>query len=122
LSPEASVVLRDQLLAELEALALDDLDAWTLRAWPRANGRTAEDGDEVRVAFQVRLGSLQTVPDEDVSRAKPDQPVADQEIQIQCEESTAPDPALPVEVCEVIEIFQSRHDGSGQELERCFLR
>ncbi|WP_426527668.1 hypothetical protein [Bradyrhizobium sp. McL0615] len=48
-------------------------------------------------------------------------------LQIQCETSTAsdPDPALtklPGEVCDVIEIFQSRHDSSGCELARCFLR
>ena len=46
-------------------------------------------------------------------------------LQIQCEASTAPDPALPKlpgEVCEVIEIFQSGRDLSGRELARCFLR
>src|ERR1700761_3719374 len=38
LSGEASAILRDQLLAELEGLELkDDLDAWALRAWPKAN-------------------------------------------------------------------------------------
>ena len=48
-------------------------------------------------------------------------------LQIQCKVSAArdPDPAqpeLPGELCEVIEIFQSGHDGSGRELARCFLR
>ena len=43
-------------------------------------------------------------------------------LQIQCEASTAPDPALPGEVCEVIEIFQSGRDPGGSELARCFLR
>ena len=43
-------------------------------------------------------------------------------LQIQCEASTAPDPTLPGEVCEVIEIFQSGRDSSGRELARCFLR
>ena len=46
-------------------------------------------------------------------------------LQIQCEMSTAPDPALsklPGEVCEVIEIYQSGHDETGQALARCFLR
>jgi hypothetical protein len=46
-------------------------------------------------------------------------------LQIQCETSTAPDPALsnlPGEVCEVIEIFQSGRDAGGRELARCFLR
>ena len=46
-------------------------------------------------------------------------------LQIQCEASADPDPALPKlpgEVCEVIEIFQSGRDSSGRELARCFLR
>jgi hypothetical protein len=46
-------------------------------------------------------------------------------LQIQCEASTAPDPALPKlpgEVYDVIEIFQSGRDSSGRELARCFLR
>jgi hypothetical protein len=43
-------------------------------------------------------------------------------LQIQCEASTASDPALPGEVCEVIEIFQSGRDSNGRELARCFLR
>ena len=41
LSGEASAILRDQLLAEIAGLgAKDDLDAWTLRAWPKANTLT----------------------------------------------------------------------------------
>ena len=43
-------------------------------------------------------------------------------LQIQCEASTASDPALPGEVCEVIEIFQFGRDSNGRELARCFLR
>jgi hypothetical protein len=43
-------------------------------------------------------------------------------LQIQCEASTAPDPALPGEVYEVIELFQSGRDSSECELARCFLR
>ena len=46
-------------------------------------------------------------------------------LQIQYEGSTAPDPALaklPREVCEVVEIFQSRVDSRERELARCFLR
>ena len=36
-SPEASAIVRDRLLAELEGLGFEDeLDAWTLRAWPKA--------------------------------------------------------------------------------------
>ena len=79
LSGEASAILRDQLLAEMEGLgAKDDLDAWTLRAWPKANTLTPADGDEVRLAFQARLGRLQTIPDEDLSPAERDQPAANQ--------------------------------------------
>ena len=37
-------------------------------------------------------------------------------LQIQCEASTAADPALAGEVCEVIEIFQSGRDSSGSAL------
>src|SRR5580765_7098700 len=38
LSREASAILRDQLLAEIAGLETkDDLDAWALRAWPKAN-------------------------------------------------------------------------------------
>ena len=60
LSSEASAILRDQLLAEMEGLGLkDDLDAWTLRAWPKANTLTPADGDKVRQAFQARLARLQ---------------------------------------------------------------
>ena len=45
LSGEASASLRDQLLAEMEGLERkDDLDAWTLRAWPKANTLTPADG------------------------------------------------------------------------------
>ena len=77
LSNDASVMLRDQLLVELEGLELkDDLDAWTLRAWPMANTLTPADGDKVREAFQARLVRLQGMPDEgDVSRVELD-PVA----------------------------------------------
>jgi hypothetical protein len=81
-------------LAELEALALDDdLDAWTLRAWPKANGLTPADGDEVRLAFQARLGRLQTIPDEDLSPVDPDQPTANQEIRSRIDKSVL---AIPV--------------------------
>lgn len=63
LSGEASAVQRDQLLAELEGIALGDLDAWTLRAWPKANSLTRSDGDQLRAAFQVRLAGLAGTPD-----------------------------------------------------------
>jgi hypothetical protein len=74
LSGEASASLRDQLLAEMEGLARkDDFDAWTLRAWPKANTLTPADGDKVRMAFQARLGRLLTTPDEELSPAERDQ-------------------------------------------------
>jgi hypothetical protein len=77
LSGEASAILRDQLLVEMEGLGpQDDLDAWTLRAWPRANILTAADGDEVRRAFQARLARLQSTPDADLPPTEPGQPAA----------------------------------------------
>jgi hypothetical protein len=58
LASEASAILRDPLLAELDKLGLKgDLDAWTLQAWPRAITLT----HKVRVAFQARLDRLQTI-------------------------------------------------------------
>jgi hypothetical protein len=94
LSREASATLRDQLLAELEGLELKDgLDAWTFQAWPKANTLTPADGDEVRVAFQARLGRLQTIPDEDLSSAERDQPAATQEIRSRIDKSVL---AIPV--------------------------
>ena len=57
LSGEASVIQRDQLLAELEELRLrGDLDAWALRAWPKANTLRPADGNGARIAF-FRPGS-----------------------------------------------------------------
>lgn len=93
-SREASAILRDQLLAELEALALDvDLNAWTLGAWPKANSLVLEDGDKVRQAFQARLDRLQTIADEDLSPAEQDQPAATQEIHSRIDKSVL---AIPV--------------------------
>ncbi len=80
LSAEASATLRDQLLAELEGLGLkDDLDAWAIRAWPRANTLTPIDGDKIREVFQSRLARRQMVPDENLSLAEPDPPAAKEE-------------------------------------------
>ena len=80
LSDEASAILRDQLLAELEGLGLEDeLDAWTLRAWPKANTLTSADGDKVREEFLARLNRLQKVPDEDLSPTELDPPAANDE-------------------------------------------
>ncbi|MBR1232861.1 ERF family protein [Bradyrhizobium sp. AUGA SZCCT0182] len=76
----ASAIQRDQLLADLEALPLDaDLDAWALRAWPKANSLIPSDGAEVRAAFQVRLALLAGASDADISPAAADQPSAHQE-------------------------------------------
>jgi hypothetical protein len=73
LSGKASAIQRDQLLAELEGLPLkDDLDAWALRAWPKANSLNPSDGDEVRAAFQIRLARLHT-QDADLSPVASDQ-------------------------------------------------
>jgi hypothetical protein len=93
LSREASATLRDQLLAELEGLGLKDLDAWTFQAWPKANTLTPADGDQVRRAFQARLGRLQSRPDEDPSPAERDQPTANQEIRSRIDKSVL---AIPV--------------------------
>jgi hypothetical protein len=45
-------------------------------------------------------------------------------LQIQYEAGTMPDPEprLPGGVCEVIDIFQSGRESSGEEIARCFLR
>jgi hypothetical protein len=94
LSGEASAILRNQLPAEIAGLgAHDDLDAWTLRAWPKANTLTPADGDEVRLAFQARLGRLKTMPDEVVSPAERDQPTATQEMRSRIDKSVL---AIPV--------------------------
>ena len=57
---EASAILRDQLLAELESLNREpDLDAWALRTWRQANTLTAADEARVKGAFQARLAALE---------------------------------------------------------------
>ena len=73
LSPEASAILRDQLVAELGRLKSgDEPDAWTLPAWPGANTLTPADGEMVRAAFQARLVSFHAGPDEEApSLTKP---------------------------------------------------
>lgn len=63
LSGEASASLQDRLLAEIEGLRPeDDLDAWTLLAWPKTNSLTPADGDKVRQAFQARLTASRRTP------------------------------------------------------------
>jgi ERF superfamily len=93
LSSEASAILRDQLLAELERLGLEDeLDAWTLRAWPKANTLTPEDGDRVRQAFQAQFARLQKIPDDDHSPVELDPPAANKETRSRIDKSVL---ALP---------------------------
>jgi hypothetical protein len=75
MSPEASAILRDRLLEDLvRFVSHDELDAWALHAWPKANRLIPADGDEVRQAFQARLGQLQGLPDQGVSLAASDPP------------------------------------------------
>jgi hypothetical protein len=93
LSGEASAIQRDQLLAEVEALRLDDLDAWALRAWPKANRLIPPDGDEVRAAFQVRLTRLLETPDANLSPAAASQPLLHREIRPRIDKSVL---AIPV--------------------------
>ena len=93
LSGEASALQRDQLLAELEGLPLDDLDAWTLRAWPKANSLIPSDGDEVRSAFQVRLAGLQGTSDAVFSLATAGKPPSEQETHPRIDKSVL---AIPV--------------------------
>ena len=66
---------------------------FTLRAWPKANTLTPLDGDEVRLAFQARLGRLQTIPDENRSPAQREQPTATQEIRSRIDKGVL---AIPV--------------------------
>ena len=91
LSAEASAVLRDDLLAELEGLE-DDLDAWTLRAWPRANTLTSDDGDKVRRAFETRLARLPSMTNQDLSPTELVAPAANDETRSRIDKSVL---ALP---------------------------
>ena len=86
LSAEASAVLRDDLLAELEGLE-DDLDAWTLRAWPRANTLTSDDGDKVRRAFETRLARLPSTTNPDLSPTELVAPAANDETRSRIDKS-----------------------------------
>ena len=89
LSGEASAILRDQLLAEIAGLETkDDLDAWTLRAWPKANTLAPADGDKVRQAFQAQLTQIQSTPDEGHHQpAELDPPAAKDEIRSRIDKS-----------------------------------
>jgi len=95
LSSEASAMLRDQLKAEVEGLERDDdLDAWTLRMWPKVNSLTAADGDKVRQAFQDRLTHLQSMQSDDISPAENDRAAAGDETRSRIDKSvlTLPEP------------------------------
>ena len=81
------------MLAELEGLGLEDLDAWTFQAWPKANTLTPADGDQVKLAFQARLGHLQSIPHEDPSPAERDRSTTNQEIRSRIDKSVL---AIPV--------------------------
>jgi len=88
LSGEASAILRDQLLAEIAALeTTDDLDAWTLRAWPRANTLTSDDGDKVRRAFETRLARLPSTTNPDLSPTELVAPAANDETRSRIDKS-----------------------------------
>jgi hypothetical protein len=94
LPSEGSATLRDQLLAELDESGLkNDLDAWTLQAWPRTNTLMPADGDKIRQAFQTWLARLHTIPDEDLSPTERYQPTAAQEIHSRIDKSVL---AIPV--------------------------
>jgi hypothetical protein len=58
LDPDRSMVLRDQLLAEIDALTNgDELALWAHRQLPAKNTLTAEDARIVEAAFQTILGT-----------------------------------------------------------------
>ena len=71
----------------------DDLDAWTLRAWPKANTLTPADGDEVRLAFKAQLTQVQSTPDEDLPPAEQELLTSNQEIRSRIDKSVL---AIPV--------------------------
>ncbi|MBR1155789.1 ERF family protein [Bradyrhizobium sp. JYMT SZCCT0428] len=88
LPAEASATLRDQLLAELDGLGLkDDLDAWTLQAWPKANSLTPADGDKVRAVFQVRLARGEMTSEADTASDKLRQAMATPEVRSRIDKS-----------------------------------
>jgi hypothetical protein len=59
LALEQSVLLRDQLLAELDQLASSDATAaWAKRGLRAKNSLTAADAQRVEIAFQVKLAAL----------------------------------------------------------------
>ena len=75
-------------MAEIAGLETkDDLDAWTLRAWPKANTLAPADGDKVRQAFR-QLTQIQSTPDEGHHQpAELDPPAAKDEIRSRIDKS-----------------------------------
>ena len=69
-----------------------DLDAWTLRAWPRANTLTSDDGDKVRRAFEARLARLPSMTNQDLSPTELVAPAANDETRSRIDKSVL---ALP---------------------------
>jgi hypothetical protein len=61
LHPEASAVLRDQLIAELTELnSSDEAANWAHRAIASKNGLAATHAEQVELAFQLKLSALTT--------------------------------------------------------------
>jgi hypothetical protein len=59
LAGEASVALRDQLLAEITDIKdADDLALWAHRRWPAKNTLTPDDAELVAASFQTKLASF----------------------------------------------------------------
>jgi hypothetical protein len=88
LSAEASAILREKLLTEIEGLEpQDDLDAWTFQAWQRVSALTPADGDKVREAFQAQLARHESIPDQDRSSTKLDEPAANDETRSRIDKS-----------------------------------
>jgi ERF superfamily len=60
LQPDASAVLREQLLIELAAIATaDDAAAWAQRKLPAKNTLTLNDADVIEQAFRAKLQSME---------------------------------------------------------------
>jgi hypothetical protein len=72
LGSEASVVLRDQLVAEVAAIAsADDAAIWAHRRMSAKNSLTAADARQVEDTFQAKLGSLGNAADSDQALSSP---------------------------------------------------
>jgi hypothetical protein len=75
LEPEASAVLREQLMAELKVLnSTEDAANWAHRVLGVKNSLTANDAEQVEEAFQLQLASLTSHPEGDPSIPKTEPP------------------------------------------------